>query len=94
MKALRSLGCHSVMLTGDPRSHAGRYAAVAGIEEVKSNLPTADKLKAVADLAGPYGFAAMAGEGINDAPRSGPGGHGFAMGAAGTHIATKPGGCA
>jgi Cd2+/Zn2+-exporting ATPase len=89
MAALRALGVTPVMLTGDNAATAGAIAAVAGIEQVKSNLLPQDKLEAVADLQARYGFAAMAGDGINDAPALAQADIGFAMGAAGTHIAIE-----
>jgi Zn2+/Cd2+-exporting ATPase len=89
MEALRSLGVTPVMLTGDNTATAGAIAAMAGIDEVKSNLLPQDKLEAVAALQARYGFAAMAGDGINDAPALAQADIGFAMGAAGTHIAIE-----
>jgi Cd2+/Zn2+-exporting ATPase len=89
MEALRALGVTPVMLTGDNAATAGAIAAMAGIEQVKSNLLPQDKLEAVADLQARYGFAAMAGDGINDAPALAQADIGFAMGAAGTHIAIE-----
>ena len=89
MEALRALRVTPVMLTGDNAATAGAIAAMAGIDEVKSNLLPQDKLEAVADLQARYGFAAMAGDGINDAPALAQADIGFAMGAAGTHIAIE-----
>jgi Cd2+/Zn2+-exporting ATPase len=89
MEALRALGVTPVMLTGDNASTAEAIAAIAGIEQVKSNLLPQDKLEAVADLQARYGFTAMAGDGINDAPALAQADIGFAMGAAGTHIAIE-----
>lgn len=89
MEALRSLGVTPVMLTGDNAATAIAIAAMAGIDEVKSNLLPQDKLEAVAALQARYGFAAMAGDGINDAPALAQADIGFAMGAAGTHIAIE-----
>jgi Zn2+/Cd2+-exporting ATPase len=89
MEALRSLGVTPVMLTGDNAATAGAISALAGIEQVKSNLLPQEKLEAVADLQARYGFAAMAGDGINDAPALAQADIGFAMGAAGTHIAIE-----
>ena len=89
MEALRALGVTPVMLTGDNAATAGAIAAMAGIDEVKSNLLPQDKLEAVAALQARYGFAAMAGDGINDAPALAQADIGFAMGAAGTHIAIE-----
>lgn len=89
MEALRALGVTPVMLTGDNAATAGAIAALAGIDEVKSNLLPQDKLEAVAELQSRYGFTAMAGDGINDAPALAQADIGFAMGAAGTHIAIE-----
>ena len=89
MEALRALGVTPVMLTGDNAATASAIAALAGIDEVKSNLLPQEKLEAVADLQARYGFAAMAGDGINDAPALAQANIGFAMGAAGTHIAIE-----
>jgi Cd2+/Zn2+-exporting ATPase len=89
MEALRDLGVTPVMLTGDNAATAGAIAALAGIEQVRSNLLPQDKLEAVADLQARYGFTAMAGDGINDAPAMAQADIGFAMGAAGTHIAIE-----
>ncbi|MCP9837373.1 heavy metal translocating P-type ATPase [Cyanobium sp. Candia 9D4] len=89
MEALRALGVTPVMLTGDNAATASAIAALAGIEQVKSNLLPQEKLEAVADLQARYGFAAMAGDGINDAPALAQADIGFAMGAAGTHIAIE-----
>lgn len=89
MEALRALGVTPVMLTGDNAATAGAIAALAGIEQVKSNLLPQQKLEAVTDLQARYGFAAMAGDGINDAPALAQADIGFAMGAAGTHIAIE-----
>ena len=89
MAALRALGVIPVMLTGDNAATAGAIAAQAGIEQVKSNLLPQDKLEAVAELQARYGSTAMAGDGINDAPALAQADIGFAMGAAGTHIAME-----
>ncbi|MCP9803551.1 heavy metal translocating P-type ATPase [Cyanobium sp. T1G-Tous] len=89
MESLRALGVTPVMLTGDNAATAVAIAAMAGIDEVKSNLLPQDKLEAVADLQARYGFTAMAGDGINDAPALAQADIGFAMGAAGTHIAIE-----
>jgi Cd2+/Zn2+-exporting ATPase len=89
MAALRALGVKPVMLTGDNAATAGAIAALAGIEQVKSNLLPQDKLDAVAALQARYGFTAMVGDGINDAPALAQADIGFAMGAAGTHIAIE-----
>jgi Cd2+/Zn2+-exporting ATPase len=89
MEALRSLAVTPVMLTGDNGATASAIAALAGIDEVKSNLLPQDKLAAVAALQARHGFTAMAGDGINDAPALAQADIGFAMGADGSHIAIE-----
>ncbi|WP_370593488.1 cation-translocating P-type ATPase [Cyanobium sp. BSA11S] len=89
MEALRALGVIPVMLTGDNAATAAAIAAQAGILRVKSNLLPHEKLEAVSDLQARYGTTSMAGDGINDAPALAQADIGFAMGAAGTHIAME-----
>lgn len=89
MEALRALGVTPVMLTGDNAATASAIAAQAGIHQVKSNLLPQEKLEVVSDLQSRYGSTSMAGDGINDAPALAQANIGFAMGAAGTHIAME-----
>ncbi len=89
MEALRALGVTPVMLTGDNAATASVIATQAGIQQVKSNLLPQEKLEVVSNLQARYGSTAMAGDGINDAPALAQANIGFAMGAAGTHIAME-----
>jgi Cd2+/Zn2+-exporting ATPase len=86
---LRALGVAPVMLTGDNLATARTVAAQAGIDEVRANLLPADKLAAIDELQRRFGVVAMTGDGINDAPALAKADIGFAMGAAGAHIAME-----
>ncbi len=87
--ALRALGVRPVMLTGDNDATARTIAAQAGIDDVRSLLLPDDKLQAVVELQQRYGFTAMAGDGINDAPALARSDLGMAMGAAGSDTAME-----
>nr|WP_242671379.1 heavy metal translocating P-type ATPase [Hylemonella gracilis] len=86
---LKSLGVTPVMLTGDNVTTARTVAEQAGIDEVQGNLLPEDKLQAIAQLQQRLGVTAMTGDGINDAPALARADIGFAMGAAGTHVAME-----
>jgi Cd2+/Zn2+-exporting ATPase len=86
---LREMGVASVMLTGDNATTARAIARDAGIEDARGDLLPEDKLTAMATLQQHYGWVAMAGDGINDAPALAKSNIGFAMGGAGTDIAME-----
>jgi len=86
---LKSLGVIPVMLTGDNVATARTVGSQAGIAEVRGNLLPEDKLQAIGELQQRVGITAMTGDGINDAPALARADIGFAMGAAGTHIAME-----
>jgi Zn2+/Cd2+-exporting ATPase len=76
---------HTVMLTGDNPSVAGKVAASLGnLDEVQSGLLPDDKLGAIRALQGKHGLVAMIGDGVNDAPALAAADVGIAMGGAGT----------
>ncbi len=77
------------MLTGDNVTTARTIAAQAGIDDARGNLLPEDKLAAIEQLRAQYGYAAMTGDGINDAPALARADIGIAMGAAGTDIAME-----
>ncbi len=82
---LRKVGVpHLVMLTGDEAGAARKVAAEVGMEEVRAGLLPEDKVAAVTALRDEYGYTAMVGDGINDAPALAAADVGIAMGAAGT----------
>ena len=86
---LHALGVASVMLSGDNLATARAIAKVAGIDDARGNLLPEDKLAAMQELQQRYGFVAMAGDGINDAPALARADIGFAMGGSGTDIAME-----
>lgn len=86
---LISLGVAPVMLTGDNAATAKAIADQAGIVDARGNLLPEDKLTAIKDLRSRYGYTAMTGDGINDAPALAQADIGFAMGAAGTDTAME-----
>jgi Zn2+/Cd2+-exporting ATPase len=80
---------HLVMLTGDNLATARAVAAVTGVEEVRAELLPEDKVSAVQELVARYGFVAMVGDGVNDAPALATSSLGIAMGAAGSDAAIE-----
>ena len=67
---LRREGLRIAMLTGDARATAERVARELGIDEVIAEVSPLGKADAIAELARGGRRVAMAGDGINDAPRS------------------------
>jgi Cd2+/Zn2+-exporting ATPase len=86
---LHALGVASVMLTGDNVATAKAIAKLAGIDDARGNLLPEDKLAAIEELQKRYGYVAMTGDGINDAPALARSDIGFAMGGAGTDTAME-----
>lgn len=86
---LHALGVASVMLTGDNVATAKAIAQQAGIDDVRGNLLPEDKLAAIEEMQKQYGYVAMTGDGINDAPALARSNIGFAMGGAGTDTAME-----
>jgi len=78
--ALRAVGVHTVLLTGDHERSAAALARLVGIGDVRASLLPADKLRIVRELALAYGPVAMVGDGINDAPALAAADLGLAMG--------------
>lgn len=86
---LHALGVASIMLTGDNAATAKAIAKQAGIDDARGNLLPEDKLAAIEALQKQYGYVAMTGDGINDAPALARSNIGFAMGGAGTDTAME-----
>jgi Cd2+/Zn2+-exporting ATPase len=87
---LRAAGVQRlVMLTGDNRATADAVGRAAGVDEVRAELLPADKVAAVEELVRQYGFVAMIGDGVNDAPALARANLGIAMGTAGTDAAIE-----
>lgn len=76
------------MLTGDNRHTAALVAAELGIDEVRSELLPADKVRIVQELKDAGHRVAMVGDGINDAPAIATADVGLAMGA-GTDVSIQ-----
>jgi len=89
INALRDLGLHVVMLTGDNQRTALAIAREAGIDEVHADLKPDDKARIVRELTQRVGHVAMVGDGVNDAPALAEATVGVAMGAAGTDVALE-----
>ena len=90
ISALRDQGIdHLVMLTGDNRATAEAIARATGIDEVHAELLPEDKVSVIEELSNRYGFVAMVGDGVNDAPAMARANFGIAMGAAGSDAAIE-----
>lgn len=91
--ALKAAGVKkTVMLTGDSEAAAQRAAAELGLDEVKSELLSADKVDAVERLLAekqPKEKLVFVGDGINDAPVLSRADIGAAMGALGSDAAIE-----
>ncbi len=71
--ALKALGLRPVLLTGDNEATARAVAAEVGIDEVIAEVLPSDKADVVRRLQAEGRVVAMAGDGVNDAPRARPG---------------------
>jgi Cu+-exporting ATPase len=91
LTALRALGLHLVMLTGDHRTTAGAVANELGIEDVRADILPDGKAAAIRELQARGRRVAMAGDGVNDAPALSQAEVGIAMGT-GTDIAMQSAG--
>ena len=66
--ALRALGLHPVLLTGDNEATARAVAAAAGIDEVIAETLPAGKAAVITELRARGHRVAMVGDGVNDGP--------------------------
>jgi Zn2+/Cd2+-exporting ATPase len=90
LEALHAEGIeHLVMLTGDNKGTADAIAKELGLDEVYAELLPQDKVSAIEKLVSRYGSAAMAGDGVNDAPALAASTMAVAMGAAGSDAAIE-----
>jgi Cu+-exporting ATPase len=88
LQALKALGLHLVMLTGDSRTTADAVAAGLTLDEVIADVRPTNKAAAIETLQKAGHRVAMAGDGINDAPALARADVGIAMGT-GTDIAME-----
>jgi Cu+-exporting ATPase len=88
--ALRALGVHPVLLTGDHETAARAMAARAGIDDVRAGVLPEEKADAIAALQAQGHVIAMVGDGVNDAAALAQADLGLAMGA-GTDAAIEAG---
>jgi Cd2+/Zn2+-exporting ATPase len=89
ISALHRLGVKTLMLSGDNQAAVTSIAAKVGIDQARGNLLPEDKLAAIEALVGQGQVVGMVGDGINDAPALARADIGFAMGAAGSHMAIE-----
>jgi P-type E1-E2 ATPase len=66
--ALRALGLHPVLLTGDNEATARAVAAAVGVSEVIAETLPAGKAAVIAELRARGHRVAMVGDGVNDGP--------------------------
>jgi len=89
LDALRRIGLHTVMLTGDRVATAEIVGREAGVNEVRAPLSPEEKVSAVQELKERGGKVAMIGDGVNDAPSLAAADVGVAMGARGSDAAME-----
>jgi len=86
---IKRLGIEVAMLTGDQEKTAQSIAREAGIHLVYSQLLPEDKMNRIKDLKRTYGYVAMVGDGVNDAPALATATVGIAMGGVGSDAALE-----
>ncbi|MCI8808250.1 MAG: cadmium-translocating P-type ATPase [Oscillospiraceae bacterium] len=92
IRALKSRGIRTVMLTGDSQAVGEAVAEELGLDEVHAQLLPADKvdrLEALLERKSAKGVLAYVGDGVNDAPVLSRADVGIAMGAMGSDAAIE-----
>nr|WP_244094340.1 heavy metal translocating P-type ATPase [Jeotgalibacillus salarius] len=85
---LKSVGVHTIMLTGDSEGTAATIQKETGVDSYKAGCLPGVKVTEIKKLKNLYGQVAMIGDGINDAPALATASVGVAMGA-GSDIALE-----
>ena len=88
IRALHDMGLKIIMCTGDNRRTAESVARELGIDEYRAEVMPDEKIEIVKRLKASGAIAAMAGDGINDAPALAAADVGIAMGT-GTDVAIE-----
>lgn len=90
LKRLKALGIECIMmLTGDNQGTAEAIASECALDGFQAECFPADKLKVIEALIEKYGYTAMVGDGVNDAPALAASSLGIAMGAMGSDTAIE-----
>jgi len=90
VRAMKAAGIdHVCMLTGDNEGTAQAIAKLSGVDRYHAELLPEDKAGLVKALVAEYGWVAMVGDGVNDAPAMAEASLGIAMGAMGTDVAIE-----
>lgn len=87
--ALKKIGIHITMLTGDKNEIASEISKKLEIDDVHAELLPEDKLKIIEQMKTQYGLVAMVGDGVNDAPALAASDVGIAMGGGGVDVALE-----
>jgi P-type E1-E2 ATPase len=88
MRELKTMGCRTVLLTGDRKEIGEAIAKELGVDEVQSQLLPEEKVEWVRRLRLQGKYVVMLGDGINDAPALLEANVGVAMGS-GTDVARE-----
>ena len=86
---LKRMNIEPVILTGDNKHAANFVGEKLGISKVYASLLPEEKLGKIEELKKDFGFAIMAGDGVNDAPSLAASSVGIAMGAGGSDAAIE-----
>lgn len=89
VEALRGLGLHPVLVTGDHRAAAARIAAAAGIREVHAEVLPQHKAEIVKAMRARGRRVMFVGDGVNDGPALATADVGVAMGRGGADVAVE-----